>query len=192
MAYNRQTLEGRKVSIGMGKIYAAEWETPTADGVTPSDELAFANSVTFNLTASQVELYNGTPALLEEVFVGKEEGSITINVDEHDYRAWCRQYATGLCDSSDESFSGGGLIQTNKSMIKFRSEYNDGSYRDWFFWRCVGDGVLSVPYEKGDGTTHNTVDMTFKLMHQTGETTWASGVALADGELLFKTEYTAA
>ena len=183
--YNAQSSTPNRKFFGAGQPYMDQW---AADGLTPTTRMPFCHSFSFNYTSNQDEEMNGSPGLLNDVYNIGEGYELTFNFDEDDYETWCAVAATGLCNSTREVISAGGLIETNKQKILFRHYFRTGEYRDWYFWRCVGAGVIPVKYEMGDGATKNTYDVTFKGMIQAGGLCDWGGTDLSRGEFLYKAE----
>jgi hypothetical protein len=186
--YNAQSPTSTRKYFGMGQPYIDQW---AADGLTPTTRAPYCNNFSFNYTSNQDDEMNGSPAMIQDVYNIGEGYEVTFNFNEDDYEIWCSAAATGLCNSTKEVVSAGGLIETNKQKILFVHYFYNGERREWYLWRCVGTGVVPVKYEMGDGATKNTYDVSYKGLVQTGLIDWA-GTPLARGEYLFKSQIEAA
>ncbi len=181
--YNAQTLTNSRISIQNCVVYMdANTQTDSA-GTTPSTDLGFNATVTFNPTAEQVKMYDGSPSMLKDVFVGKEDASIDIECDEHFYKTYLRAISTGICTTSgDGSMSQGGLMETNKVGIRIQHILATGNCEEIYLWKCVGTGVLPISFAKGSGTEHNKYKIGFNVLYQ--EVDW-SGSDLKRGAFLY-------
>lgn len=185
--YNAQTLTKSNISVQNCKIYMDANAQPESVGVTPTTELGFFANVTFNPTAEQVKMYTGSPAMLKDVFVGKEDAAIDIECDEHFYQTYCRAMSTGLCTTSGRgSYSQGGLMQTSKVGILVEHILVGGNPMYIYLWKCVGTGVLPLSFAKGSGTEHNKYKIGFNVLFQ--ETDWADA-PLSRGQFLYHIEF---
>ncbi len=182
--YNAETLTSSRISIQNCIVYMdANIQNNAGIGTTPSTELGFNSTVTFNPTAEQVKMYTGSPKMLKDVFVGGENATIEIECDEHFYNTYLRAISTGICTTAgDGTMSQGGLIETNKVGIKAQHILATGNCMEIYLWCCVGNGALPLSFAKGSGTEHNKYKIGFNVLYQ--EVDWA-GTALARGRFLY-------
>lgn len=184
--HNIQTLSTRGISINNCVVYMDRW----AEGMgTPTTELGYHATANFNANVDKVIMSSGTPDLIEEVFNGKEGGTLDLEVDNHTYLNYINATGTGLCTTSGGgTWSMGGSVETNKVAIRIKHIMTDGNPYYINIWRATGGGALPLSFTKGGGTSNNKYKISFMLMKQKTVSSqmcdWAGAILPAGAYLL--------
>lgn len=176
--YNNPSGNTGQISIGPGRIYIG------AAGATPSTDMGYVKgSMTINLEREAVEIRQGSPQIIVEQLVSREDAMIEFTGIQWNLDNVLLMLGDGATSASDpdDILKVGGRPASNAKAIRFEHRMADGGTLVFDIWKAKPEGVQQITINEGD--VHE-LPYKFKAMYP-GTTDWG-GASLSAGQELFR------
>jgi len=177
MAYNNPSYDTTRFSFGPGILYIG------VPGTTPLVDVgAVKGNAEFSVERSILKVEQGSPKVLVNQYVTKEEARMKVTGIEWDFDniAYALGAGTTGITGPVETFEFGGNMSMTNRAVRYVHIAPDGSTIDIQIFNAQGSGKIAIPFNAED--TH---EFPFEFQALEGTSNF-SNVALAAGKKLFK------
>jgi hypothetical protein len=172
------------ISIGQAVVYGQYFQTPSAEGVTPSTPIGAIKDCSIEVTTTFVERKQGWPLMKDKKFPLEQAAQLKIVGEEHTRDKYFFAIGVGATDGT-YGYGYGGNHVVKEFQFVIQKTLTSGNAEYWDCWRCTPSGTFVRKFEQ-EGQA--LIEYTFDLMRS--GLNWING-AITDQMLFHKREIAA-